>query len=134
MAEGKKGVSLSAASPYEQLFKTRYRRVGRPADAEPVFNAPDADPFMVAVAKRRAFAVVHEENKDRLSEVFEREMRVLNRRGLEQVASDTGRRIRDESESPLHAAQRRNAQTAWSGTGGGNLPGDIVSVDLQDGA
>lgn len=81
---------LSVASPYEQTFKTRHRRVGRPADAEPLFIAPDVDPLIVLIAKRRAYAVVHEEQRARMAEVFDRELSVLRRRGVEQVASDAG--------------------------------------------
>lgn len=82
---------LSTASPYEQTFKTRYRRVGRPADdREPLFARPDADPVLALIAKRRAYAVVHEEQRARLAEVFDRELRVLNRRGVEVAAQDAG--------------------------------------------
>jgi hypothetical protein len=95
MANKSKGKALSVASPYEQLFRTRYRSVGRPSgDAEPLFAAPDADPDIAAVAKRRAYAVVHEEQRERLSELFERELRVLNRRGKDEVMADVGRRVR----------------------------------------
>ncbi len=84
--------TLSNKSPYEQTFGTRYRGSGRPS-GERVFPSVDEsglDPAVHQVAKRRAFAVVHEENKDRLVEVFSAEAAVLRRRGTEQVLSDTG--------------------------------------------
>ncbi|UAJ16092.1 hypothetical protein SEA_TINYMINY_1 [Microbacterium phage TinyMiny] len=86
---------LSVASPYEQTFKTRHRRVGRPADAEPLFVAPDVDPLIALIAKRRAYAVVHEEQRARMAEVFDRELAVLRRRGIEQVAADAGVKLAD---------------------------------------
>jgi hypothetical protein len=86
---------LSSASPYEQTFKTRHRRAGRPVgDVDPVFAGYDAEPVIALIAKRRAYAVVHEEQRARLSEVFERELKVLNRRGLEVVAADAGVKLR----------------------------------------
>jgi hypothetical protein len=93
--------SLSSASIYEQTFGVRHRRAGRPAgDAEPVFVAPDVDPLIAMVAKRRAYAVVHEENKDRLAEVFAAELKVLKRRGVTTVARDAGvaLKVNDETE------------------------------------
>jgi hypothetical protein len=84
------GATLSKASIYEQLFGVRHRRAGRPAGDEPVFVAPDVDPVIAMVAKRRAYAVVHEENKDRLATVFAQELKVLKRRGVAEVAQDAG--------------------------------------------
>lgn len=89
------GESLSKASPYEQAFGTRHRKVGRPSgDTEPLFgtvlNGRDVDPVIALVAKRRAYAVVNEEQRDRLAEVFSAELRVLARRGVEVVAADAG--------------------------------------------
>ena len=84
-------VRLSAASPYEQLFKTRHRGRGRPdGSVEPVFVAEGVDPVLIAVARRRAYAVVHEEQRDRMREVFRAELRVLKGRGVEVVARDAG--------------------------------------------
>lgn len=82
--------NLSPASIYERTFKTRQRSVGRPADAEPVFAPVDVDPVIRTIAQRRAYAVVHEENKGRLAEVFIAEVGVLRRRGAEQAAKDAG--------------------------------------------
>lgn len=92
-ADGKKTLkagSLSTASPYEQLFGTRHRQVGRPTGTEPLFSAPEVDPVIALIAKRRAYAVVHEEQRDRMSEVFAAELKVLKRRGLSVVAADAG--------------------------------------------
>lgn len=92
MAE--RGNTLSKISVYEQLFKTRHRGSGRPAagsvDDEPLFPAGDRHPLIVRVAQRRAYAVIHEENKARLRELFASEVRVLGKRGPEQVAADAG--------------------------------------------
>ena len=81
---------LSEASPYEALFGVRHRRAGRPAGEEPLFVAPDVDPLIALIAKRRAYAVVHEESKARMAEVFNAELGVLRRRGVKQVARDAG--------------------------------------------
>ena len=91
--------TLSKASPYEQTFKTRHRRVGRPTgDTEPLFgsvlNGREVDPVIVLIAKRRAYAVVHEEQRERLAEVFDAELKVLKRRGLQTVAADAGVKLR----------------------------------------
>ena len=86
---------LSKASPYEQKFGTRHRSVGRPSgDVEPVFPGNDREPLLVDVARRRAYALVHEENKATLNAYFEKELKVLERRGVEVVAADTGRKVR----------------------------------------
>lgn len=93
---------LSTASPYEQKFKTRHRRAGRPiGDVEPLFAGVDADPVIAMIAKRRAYAVVHEENRDRLYEVFHQELKVLRRRGLAQVAADSGVKLKENEEHTL---------------------------------
>jgi hypothetical protein len=85
------GVTLSKASPYEVLFGTRHRRRGRPdGSTEVTFDGAGVDPVIRSVAKRRAFAVVHEENRARLKEVYEAELKVLGRRGAEVVARDAG--------------------------------------------
>lgn len=90
------GTSLSKASPYEQTFGTRYRRVGRPTGdelAESPYRDPSGgqlDPLLLAVAKRRAQTVVLEEQRDRLGVVFAAELKVLRRRGVEEVARDVG--------------------------------------------
>jgi hypothetical protein len=88
-----RSVRLSNASIYEQMFKTRHRRAGRPIRDEDdgvLFPSTDAHPVLVRVAERRAFAVVHEENRDRLREVFRVELKVLSRRGIDEVAADAG--------------------------------------------
>jgi len=84
--------NLSSASTYEQMFRTRHRRSGRPvrSDDEPLFGGVDVEPVLRRVAERRAYAVVHEEQRARLREVFEGELKVLRRRGVEEVARDSG--------------------------------------------
>lgn len=95
--------SLSAVSVYEQMFGTRHRSVGRPAgDVEPVFVDPTGggvDPLLLSVAKRRAYAVVHQENRERLAEVFAVELKVLRRRGVKVVAGDVGVNLPDDDEA-----------------------------------
>lgn len=88
---------LSKASPYEHLFGTRHRRVGRPSGDE-LMSSPyrdpagvgGTDPLLLAVAKRRAQTVVLEECRARLGEVFAAELKVLKRRGVSEVARDVG--------------------------------------------
>ena len=53
------------------------------AEREVLFPAGDVHPTIASLAERRAYAVVHEENRDRLSEVFHKELQILKRRGLE---------------------------------------------------
>lgn len=93
--------SLSKASPYEMTFNTRHRSVGRPAgDVEPLFSVGGmVDPVIAMIAKRRAYAVVHQEQRDRLAEVFDAELKVLKRRGLETVAEDAGVKLKGAEES-----------------------------------
>lgn len=102
IARGRGGERLSSASPYEQMFETRHRRVGRPSGSdrsESLFAVGGAvHPLLASVAKRRAHAVVLEEQRDRLAEVFGAELKVLKRRGVEQVASDVGVDLAPESE------------------------------------
>lgn len=93
------GESLSKASPYEQAFGTRHRKVGRPqGDTEPLFGTRlagrEVDPTIALIAKRRAYAVVQEEQRERLAEVFDAELRVLARRGVETVARDAGVKLK----------------------------------------
>ena len=100
--------SLSTASPYERLFGTRHRRVGRPSGDE-LMSSPyrdpagvgGTDPLLLAVAKRRAQTVVLEECRARLGEVFAAELKVLKRRGAAEVARDVGVDLakRDRSDS-----------------------------------
>lgn len=91
MRKNNSAAVLSVASPYERLFGTRHRRRGRPdGSTEVTFDGTDVDPVIRNVAKRRAFAVVHEENRRRLKEVYEAELKVLKRRGVERVAADAG--------------------------------------------
>lgn len=92
--------ALSSASVYEQMFKTRHRRAGRPVredGQDALFGAgggagggDGVSPILRRVAERRAYAVVHEEQRARLREVFEGELKVLRRRGVEEVARDSG--------------------------------------------
>lgn len=94
------GSTLSKASPYEETFNTRHRKVGRPVgDNDPLFAGADADPVIALIAKRRAYAVVHEEQRARLAEVFAKELRVLKRRGLAVVAGDAGVKLRAQGDS-----------------------------------
>lgn len=79
--------TLSPKSPFEQTFKTRYRGPGRPSSSD-TFEPVDAHPLLKKQAQRRAFAVVHENSKDDLNEIFLAELAVLKRRGVEQVAKD----------------------------------------------
>jgi len=88
--------SLARDSIYEQMFGTRHRGAGRPTgDTEPLFasagvDLTTVDVVLVNVAKRRAYAVVHEEQRERLADVFMRELKVLQRRGVVQVMLDAG--------------------------------------------
>lgn len=96
MAEKTSRRGLNPASIYEAMFKTRHRRSGRPAlgepggDGETLFPSGGAHPLLVRVAERRAVAVVHEEQRSRLNEVFRKELAVLARRGVQEVAEDIG--------------------------------------------
>lgn len=90
---------LSPQSEYEQMFKTRHRRAGRPPAAAAsgldenrgvLFDGSDSDPILVRVAQRRSFAIVHEENRERLAQLFKAELKVLRRRGVAEVAADAG--------------------------------------------
>lgn len=85
---------LASDSVYEQLFGTRHRRSGRPAGGDDViFSGDGTHPLIQRIAARRATAVVLEESKDRLASLFRREVAVLERRGLKQVAADAGVKI-----------------------------------------
>jgi len=101
-----KGKTLSKASEYEQLFGTRHRGPGRPvgSDGEVLFPAVDVHPALSRLAARRAFAVVHEEQRDRLADLYAKELTVLKRRGLPQVAVDCNLRIDEEELSAEEAA------------------------------
>lgn len=55
-----------------------------------LFPSKDRNPLLARIAQRRAYAVVHEENRARLTEVFLKELKVLERRPIEEVASDVG--------------------------------------------
>lgn len=89
-----KKVRLSAASIYETMFQTRHRRSGRPerldGDDSVLFETGDLHPVLARAAQRRAYAVLHEEGRERLREIFAVELKVLKRRGVEEVAADTG--------------------------------------------
>ena len=83
---------LSKSSIYEQMFGTTRRSVGRPlGDTEPLFaSAEDLrsyEPEVVSAAKRRAYAVVHEENRARIREVFLKELKVLARRVMKEKSN-----------------------------------------------
>lgn len=85
------GKSLSKASPYEQMFRARHRGPGRPTDVEdqaPVFVDETANPILVKIARRRAYAVLHEEYKERMRELFKAEIKVLKRRDFFEVLED----------------------------------------------
>lgn len=86
--------TLSKNSTYEQTFGTRHRGPGRPS-GEDVFPRSDVHPLLRKVAQRRAFAVVHENNKEELAELYSEELAVLKRRGVEQVAADLGIELED---------------------------------------
>lgn len=104
MAE--KATRLSDASPYEKTFGTRHRRVGRPSDdREPLFVAPDVDPLIALIAKRRAYAVVHEEQRGRMAEVFAAELKVLRRRGVATVARDAGVKLAVNEDASASGAE-----------------------------
>lgn len=96
---------LSPKSEYEQTFQTRHRGPGRPAameDGSVLFPAQNEDPVLVKVAQRRAFAVVHEQQRERLHSLYLDELAVLKRRGVAEVAEDSGidisSRFEDDSE------------------------------------
>lgn len=55
-----------------------------------MFPSGNAHPLVVRIAERRAFAVVHAEQRQRLSEVFHTELKVLGRRDLAEIAEDAG--------------------------------------------
>lgn len=59
--------------------------------------AEGVSPVIVSVAKRRAYAVVHEEQRERMAEVFRAELKVLRRRGETQVAADAGVKLVEAS-------------------------------------
>lgn len=106
MAGLAKGKTLAKNSEYEQHFGTRHRGPGRPMgdDGEVLFPAADQHPVLVKVAQRRAFALVHEEQRDRLRSLYLAELAVLRRRGVEQVAMDSNIVLKDEDDSEEEAA------------------------------
>jgi hypothetical protein len=61
--------------------------------ADVIFPSNGEHPVLLRAAERRAYAVVHEENRERLSEVFGVELKVLRRRGVEEVARDIGAKL-----------------------------------------
>lgn len=98
------GEKLSVASPYEQTFGTRHRKVGRPqGDTEPLFgtvlNGRSVDPTIALIAKRRAYAVIQERHRSELAEVFDAELKVLARRGVAVVAADAGVKLKARDEA-----------------------------------
>jgi hypothetical protein len=100
------GKTLSKASEYEQTFGTRHRGPGRPRvmeDGEVLFPSGDVHPVLVRVAQRRAYAVVHEENRERLHELYLSELAVLKRRGLTVVAEDSGVVLEEDDSSAVAA-------------------------------
>jgi hypothetical protein len=67
-------------SLYEKMFRTRARGKGRPPGGDVIFPIREKEHKDLAqLARQRAFAIVLEENKDRLSELFESEYKVLER-------------------------------------------------------
>lgn len=85
---------LAKDSKYEQMFGVRHRRSGRPGGGNDViFPGEGMHPLIQRIAARRATAVVLEEQKDRLADLFRREARVLEERGLKQVAADAGVKV-----------------------------------------
>lgn len=89
----KRKSGLSPDSEYEQTFGVRHRRSGRPNKddgGEVMFPAGNDNPFLVTIAQRRAYAVVHEKYKAELSAIFASELAVLRKRGIKQVAADAG--------------------------------------------
>lgn len=83
--------TLAKDSIYEQKFGTRHRRSGRPSGGNDViFPSEGVHPVIQRLASRRAMAIVMEENKDRLEALYHTERKVLQRRGLKQVAADAG--------------------------------------------
>jgi len=89
-------LQLSKVSKYEQTFKTRHRPSGRPTDIEdvaPLFPAANVHPVLADVARRRAYALVHHENRDALRRYYQDELKVLERRGVAQVAADSGKTL-----------------------------------------
>lgn len=99
----KAGVAtLSADSLYEQRFGTRYRGRGRPAGSgagSDVFAGTDAHPLLVRAARQRTLAVVFDEQRKRMGEVFRAELAVLRKRGLKVVARDEGVELSEEPSS-----------------------------------
>ncbi len=83
---------LSPASEYKQTFGTRRPTPGRPTDREPMFGTANerVHPVLTTVARRRAFSVVHDEQRVRLRKLFQSELRLLKVRGVETVAADAG--------------------------------------------
>lgn len=93
-----KDVGLDPESRYENVFGTRHRRAGRPLGGDDViFPGDGVHPVIQRLAARRATAVVLEENKDELATIYARELRVLQRRGLKQVAADAGIAVKEEN-------------------------------------
>lgn len=89
-------LQLSKVSKYEQTFKTRHRPSGRPTDiedTEPLFPAANVHPVLADVARRRAYALVHHENRGALRRYYQDELKVLERRGVDQVAADSGKTL-----------------------------------------
>jgi len=56
-----------------------------------MFPGAGVSRLIADVARRRAYAVVHEEEKERLMEVFAVEREVLKARGVERVMKDIGK-------------------------------------------
>jgi hypothetical protein len=85
---------LARDSEYEQRFGTRHRRSGRPSGGDDViFPSEGVHPVIQRLAMRRAMAVVLDESKERLAALYHSERKVLERRGLKQVAADAGIKV-----------------------------------------
>ncbi len=92
--------TLAKNSEYEQTFQTRHRPPGRPtrdADDEPLFPRVGVDDIIGRVAERRAYALVHEKHREELGAHYRAELKVLQRRGVEQVAADIGAKFDGEA-------------------------------------
>lgn len=77
-------------------------RAARADGDDVLFGSRDDHPLLVRVAERRAYAVVHEEQRERLRTVFDAELRVLRRRGVKAVAADAGVALKEDDGDAAH--------------------------------
>lgn len=101
---------LSEDSEYEQRFGTRHRGRGRPSGVGPLMDGVGVDPLLVRIAKNRAFAVVHDEQTDRLRALFTAELAVLRKRGVSRVAKDVGVELEEGAVSAILDPARAKAR------------------------